>query len=53
MQNNGCMSMIVTIEKINLYDFRINSLMKYKKNILGDLPYEFRPVKNQKSETEE
>ena len=45
--------MIVTMEKLNLFDFRINSLMTQKKDILGDLPDEFKLTKNQKNETEE
>ncbi len=47
------MSMIVTMDKINLLDFRINSFMKGKKEVLGDLPQEFRPVRNYKNENEE
>ncbi len=47
------MSMIVTMGKINLLDFRINSFMKGKKEVLGDMLEEFRTVRNQKNENEE
>jgi hypothetical protein len=40
------MSMIVTMGKINLLDFRINSFMKGKKEVLGDMLEEFRTVRN-------